>query len=177
MVKELILSNYIKLNQLDAIAYGSGPGSFTGVRIATSVAQGIGFAAKLPVIPISSLAALAQSAYLENQGSTFFIAVDARMDQIYWAVYQTNQQGYVELIGKEKLCSPGEISCFEIEGYGIGDGWEKYEKILVKRLGFQPEAVYSSQQTTANAIIQLAKIKFEREEWVAPSEAVPVYLR
>src|SRR5690349_9145853 len=96
MINELLSSTSLTANELDAIAYGCGPGSFTGIRIASSVAQGIGFAINKPIIPVSSLAALAQTAFLEQQWTRLLVAVDARMGKIYWANYVINPSGIAE---------------------------------------------------------------------------------
>lgn len=178
MIQELLGSSSLKLTDLDAITYGCGPGSFTGIRIASSVAQGLGFAAKLPVIRISSLAAIAQAAFLEQQWSNLLIALDARMDQIYWAIYKMNKHGCAELIGQEQLCDPAGIN---IPGnsnyYGIGDGWEKHREKIEMCLGFKLQVAKSSRFPLAQAILRLAKAKFDKGDWVAASEAIPVYLR
>ena len=92
MIDELLKSSALTLNDLDAIAYGCGPGGFTGVRIAASVAQGLGFAVKLPIIPISSLAVMAEAAFLERQWRKLLVAVDARADQIYWIEHVTESR-------------------------------------------------------------------------------------
>src|SRR5690348_12267838 len=92
MIEELLKTHSLKVNHLDAIAYGCGPGSFTGLRIACSVAQAFGLAADKPLIPISSLAALAQATYIEHQEKKVLAAIDARMDQIYWAAYELQNE-------------------------------------------------------------------------------------
>lgn len=178
MIQDILASNSLTLAQLDAIAYGCGPGSFTGIRIASSVAQGLGFAAQKPLIPISSLAALAQAALLEQQHSRVLVAVDARMNQIYWAMYEKNPQGNMQLIGQELLCKPDEIRIPNDKNWcGVGDAWGLYPNQLVEKLGFTPSPIDFAQLPTAQALLQLANIKFELGEWVAASAAIPVYLR
>ena len=83
-------------DSLDALAWGCGPGSFTGLRVAAGVVQALGFAKQWPVMNISSLAALAQTAYLEHGWKRLLVAVDARMNEVYWGVYHINQEGYAE---------------------------------------------------------------------------------
>ncbi|MCE3239461.1 MAG: tsaB, partial [Gammaproteobacteria bacterium] len=109
MIEELLLSNKMRLDQLDAIAFGCGPGSFTGVRIAASVAQGLAYALQLPVIPISSLAALAQAVYQNLQWQKLLVAVDARMQEVYWGAYHINQEGIAVLIHQEAISTPEKI--------------------------------------------------------------------
>src|SRR3990167_429299 len=136
LVKQLLEESHLTLEQLDAVAIGAGPGSFTGIRIANSVAQGMSFAVKLPIVQVSSLAAIAQAAYIEKGHEHCLVAVDVRMEQIYWAAYQVNKAGCVELIGKEQVCKADEIELSNeikvIDWYGVGDGWEKYSADLCK---------------------------------------------
>lgn len=178
MIKELLESCSLTLEQLDAIAYGCGPGSFTGIRIANSVAQAIGFAAQKPLIPVSSLAVLAQTALLEHQCSDLLVAVDARMEQVYWAVYEAGQDGHVALINQEILCHPKEVKVPDKKhGCGVGDGWGIYAADLASSLGFKPDSIFASELPTAQALLQLAKIKFDKSQWIAAEQAIPVYLR
>jgi tRNA threonylcarbamoyladenosine biosynthesis protein TsaB len=175
-IKSLLDSCDLSLNQLDAIAYACGPGSFTGIRIASSIAQGFGLATSLPIIPISSLAVLAQTAYLEQQWTNLLIALDARMDQIYWAVYQTNANGIVELLGEEQVLFPDQTSINnnQLDWFGVGDGWDKYQTALSKH---NVQKMANAQQPHARALLSLAKIKLKNGDWVASRDAVPIYLR
>lgn len=182
MINTILRTSALTFSQLDAIAYSCGPGSFTGVRIASSVAQGIGFAATLPVIAISSLAVLAQTIYLEQQWANLLVCLDAYREQVYWAVYQINPEGCAQLVGTEQLGSPIEVimQCnvknYQEQWGGIGNGWTKYSTILTKQLGFQPLLINTTQVPFATAIIPLAIAKFKKKEWVAAEHAVPVYL-
>ncbi len=178
MIQQLLDAFSLTLNQLDAIAYGCGPGSFTGMRIGNSVAQGIGLAANLPILRISSLAAIAQAAFMERQWKTLLVALDARMEQVYWARYEVNAAGLAELADKEVLCVPEAVPVPPSHTwYGVGDGWEKYEDKITTRLGFPLQAIHSAQLPTANALLALAKVKWEQGSWVRAAEAVPTYLR
>gem|GEM_PF-6555701 len=88
MIKQLLAESGVALNALDAIAFGRGPGAFTGVRIAIGVVQGLAFALERPVLPVSNLAALAQGALREHGVQQVAAAIDARMDEVYWGCYQ-----------------------------------------------------------------------------------------
>ncbi|EKD70597.1 MAG: hypothetical protein ACD_46C00484G0015 [uncultured bacterium] len=177
-INQLLAEQGIALSQLDAIAYGAGPGSFTGIRIAASVAQGLGFSADIPVISISSLAAMAQAAYLEHQAEHIFVALDARQKQIYWAYYQATQTGLVELIGTEQICFPNQIPrASSTEGYGVGDAWVNYQDDLLQALGLTSCKINISQLPTAQALLSLAKKKYEKSEFISVNNAIPVYLR
>ena len=191
MIHELLATASLTVNQLDAIAYGSGPGSFTGIRIASSVAQGIGFAANLPIIQISSLAAMAQTAFIQQHKTKCLVVLDARMGQVYWGAYQVNPYGRAELVGKEQVGQPEELHIAETllnneltnetlnseTWCGIGDGWEKYDKPLIARLGFKPSEMDSSLIPHASAMLPLAIEKFKQKDWITPSQTVPDYLR
>jgi tRNA threonylcarbamoyladenosine biosynthesis protein TsaB len=105
MTQEALAEAGVALTQIDAVAFGRGPGSFTGLRICAGVAQGLAFGADVPVLPVSSLAALAQG--IEAPG--VLAAFDARMDQLYWGAYVRNARGLVELSGAEKVLAPRDI--------------------------------------------------------------------
>lgn len=174
IIDKLLRSADILLNQLDAIAFGCGPGSFTGVRIATSVAQGLGFAANLPLIPISSLAALAQAVYTDVGWNKILVGVDARIQEVYWGMYKVNPSGLVELQGKEIVCAPENVILpAENDWYGAGTAWEVYSK----QIPFNPIETDSSRLPMASAILDLAKAKFEKKLWVNAADALPTYLR
>jgi tRNA threonylcarbamoyladenosine biosynthesis protein TsaB len=179
MIDELLKSADVNKNQLDAIAFGCGPGSFTGIRIATSIAQGLGYALNIPLIPVSSLAALAQTVYNDLGWKNLFAAVDARMQEVYWGQYQINEQELAELVGKEGLGLPTRlVEVFEsLKGddkwYGVGDGWGVYAEQISLKLA----EIDTNRLPTAAAILQLAIPSYKKQEWCTPSEVLPVYLR
>jgi tRNA threonylcarbamoyladenosine biosynthesis protein TsaB len=177
MIDALLKESKLSCSDLDAVAYGVGPGSFTGTRIANSVAQGMGFACRLPIVPLSSLACLAQTAAKKHGWQKLLVAVDARMNQIYWAMYVRSGTGDVSLIGEERLCPPSEVTVPADEAwYAIGDGWEKYASILEERLGFMPVEICATLLPEAGACIDLARSKFEQGDWIQAAEAAPNYL-
>jgi tRNA threonylcarbamoyladenosine biosynthesis protein TsaB len=177
MILDLLRASSITLNQLDAIAYGCGPGRFTGTRIASTVAQGIGFALSLPIIRISSLAAIAQAAYLERAWTSLFVCLDARMKRVYGASYQVNSKGDVELVDKERLILPESLSRLPSgQWYGVGDGWATYQVVLTHQLGCQLQDICATQLPSARAIAQLAKGQFAQGNWITAEEALPADL-
>jgi len=176
MIQELLESSSLTLSQLDAIAYGCGPGSFTGLRIASSVAQGLGFVTGLPVIAVSSLAALAQTAFLTHRWEKLLIAVDARSNQIYFATYEVNAEGYVELIGDEKILPSDQLPSARADWYGVGNGWHHDCDASTKTSSIGLKAINSSLNLSAHAILILAQIKFARGDWLAGAQALPCYL-
>ena len=136
MIDELMSAAGLKPVDLNGLAFGRGPGAFTGLRIAASVAQGIAFAADLPVVPVSSLAALAQGVYRKKGRSHILAAIDARIKEVYWGAYQCDDQGLVQLYGEELVCSPSQVPLPGGEDwYGAGTGWQTYLPLLQNRLG------------------------------------------
>jgi tRNA threonylcarbamoyladenosine biosynthesis protein TsaB len=178
MVDRLLVDAGLKSVDFDALAFGRGPGSFTGVRIATGVAQGIAFAADLPVIGVSTLAALAQRAYREKGEPNLLTAFDARMGELYWAGYRLGEEGLVVPAIPEQVGSAGQVEIpFDGEWYGVGSGWGVYTEQLELRLntlllGFKAE-IYCS----ARDIATLAVADYRDGLAVAPELALPVYLR
>jgi tRNA threonylcarbamoyladenosine biosynthesis protein TsaB len=174
MLNKLLKENNVELNQLDAICFGRGPGSFTGVRIAASIAQGLGYAAGLPLIPISSLAALAQTVYQEIGWKKCLVAVDARINEVYWGAYEIGADQLVKLVGQEAVSALSDIAMIESKGwYGVGNGWSVYRD----QIHCRPIDIDTVHLPTAAAILKLAVPKFFTQEWVFGADALPVYLR
>ena len=109
MIDALLVDAGMSLGALDAVAYGRGPGSFTGVRIAASVAQGVAFAADLPVVAVSTLASLALGAMSATGQHSVMSALDARMNEVYWGLYEREPAGLPRLQGEECVCAPGHV--------------------------------------------------------------------
>ena len=121
MMNELLAEAGVALTALDAIAFGRGPGAFTGVRIAVGVAQGAAFAADLPVVPVSTLAALAQRGFRESGGRRLLPAYDARMQEVYWAAYEVDAQGLVSIRVADEVSAPDQVTLPDGEGWqGVG---------------------------------------------------------
>jgi tRNA threonylcarbamoyladenosine biosynthesis protein TsaB len=180
MIEEVMTESGVDITQLDAIAFGRGPGSFTGVRLAVSVAQGIAFAADLPVIPVSTLAAIAMDVILTKQQADYVgVALDARMGEIYWGFYQADQRSGVKAMTDECVCQAVQMPVPGIDTkrncYGAGSGWQKYADILVARL---PVLSYQTDcYPSAGVIARLAAIALRQGETVPAEQALPVYLR
>lgn len=177
MVDSLMAEAGLRPQQLDAIAFGCGPGSFTGVRIATGVMQGIAYGADLPVVPVSTLAAISQACLQKTTHDTIFTAVDARMDEIYWAVYQRDAEGYAQLLSQEKVQPAAEVDALQLTGYGIGSGWERYEQTLTERLGVQLIGFDADYLPHSAQIALLGAVAVQRGQTVPVEQAMPVYLR
>src|SRR5205807_473805 len=140
---------------LNAIAFGCGPGSFTGVRIATSVTQGLAFALQIPVIPISSLAALAFTAHQELSWEKIIVAVDARMNEVYWGVYEIKNNN-VFVVTKDCISSPQGVCLENKDYYGVGNAWSTYNM----QISYQPSIIHNLEAANASSVAQLAKQKF-----------------
>ena len=162
---------------VNAIAFGRGPGSFTGVRVGVGVAQGIAFARDIPVIPISTLLAVAQGAADQLNINYIAVAMDARMGEVYCASYH-RKNGIVELIGSERVCPPEQfIPDSEQQWMGVGTGWREYDSILRDNFAENLADVSVEHYPNASVMIKLAKIKVEAGLMVSAEQALPVYLR
>ena len=147
MIQTLLADAGVELSAVDAIAFGRGPGAFTGVRIAIGVVQGLAFALERPVLPISNLAVLAQRAHREHGATQVAAAIDARMDEVYWG-------------------------CYREDAGGAGTGWGYAE-----RLNPTPCALDAGMLPHAQDLLTLARFAWDRGEAIVADEAQPVYLR
>jgi len=164
--------------QLDAIGFGRGPGSFTGLRIAAGMAQGMAFGAGLALVPVSTLAALAQSAVREHGAQRVLVALDARMQEVYWAAYRRGGDGLVEAVAEETVGAPAEVAVPDGDGWsGAGSGWASDAATLTARCGLAPGAIHAGQQPHAADVARLAAASLQRGGAVSAQEGVPVYLR
>lgn len=175
MVDELLAEAGVSLNQLDAIVVGRGPGSFTGVRIGVSVAQGLAAGAGLGMIGVSDLAALAQAIIDEQLSRAVAVAFDARMDEVYWGCFRANDEGLAEDVGAERVLSPDRVDCpFPLdETVAAGRGWAVYRERLSVAFGGEPGRIEADRLPTAAAMLRLAA----REQVMPPHSVMPVYLR
>jgi tRNA threonylcarbamoyladenosine biosynthesis protein TsaB len=191
MIASLMADAGLKPQQLDALAFSCGPGSFTGVRIATGVIQGIALGANLPVVPVSTLAAISQDFFDNNHErvhgeslkvddsacNVAFTAMDARMGEIFWGVYQRNAQGFAELVGKEAVTLAAEVEFPDLIGTGIGSGWGVYGEELRLRLSGLVSTCQIDNLPRAGAVARLGAQGFKQGLAVDVELAMPVYLR
>lgn len=178
MLEGLLDEAGLRPAQLDAVAFGRGPGSFTGVRIAASVAQGIAFAADLPVVPVSTLAALAWPV-LQSQGEVqVFAAIDARMGEIYCAAYGRADGPALRVLSEEQV-TPAAAVCVPAGAawYGVGSGWAVYEAMLRPHFGASLQARDAQALPHAAAIAALAVLDVAAGRTLPAEQALPVYLR
>ncbi len=200
MVDGVLTEAGLGLNDLDAVAFGRGPGAFTGVRIAAGVTQGLALGAGLPVIPLSSLATLAQGAADKSSGSGFgrpqdaprvgatdgthhqpaalLPAIDARMGEIYWGVYDVAQDGLVRSASAEQVTSPDAVQVpADKRIFGVGSGWGTYRARLESILDAQIIGIDPERYPLAKDMLPLAAGEYSAERYVSAEQALPVYLR
>lgn len=179
MVEELLREAGLELAALDAVAFGRGPGGFTGVRLATSVAQGLAFGAGLPVVPVSTLRAVAQAALELEPAAGFALACnDARMQEVYWAGFRRAANGLAEPVTEERVGPPGTVRFEWPEGAGCvaaGRGFAAFPGLAA---GHAPRgAVHDQLLPEARMIARLAVAEFAAGRAVPPQQAAPAYVR
>lgn len=172
-IQVLLDAAEMQLNDLQCIAFGAGPGSFTGVRIAAGVAQGLGFGANLPIVSVCTLLALA-----EASGANKVIAcLDARMGEVYHAAYEKTGNEW-QAIFAPGLYKPDAVPAVIGDGWvGAGSGWQTYAEQLNLVYAGQLQATQSQSLPTAGAILKLAAPVFAKGEARPAGEAMPIYIR
>lgn len=178
MIDSLLLEAGLSRRQLDGIAVGRGPGAFTGVRLAISVAQGLALGLDIPVVPVSSLAALAQDVPVDAQDDTILAVIDARMGEVYAGTFRRGPGGLVEAIDEESVGRAEKLILPQSKQWSvIGSGWDAYRDALAARLSGPPRWADGARYPQAHAIARLAQPQFAAGRGVSPEYALPVYLR
>jgi len=188
MVSALLAEFDLSLGAFDAIAFGRGPGSFTSLRIGIGVVQGLAWGAGLPVVPISSLAAVAQGAIeqvLDSQRqaseqdkeiSRICVAIDARMSEVYSAEFEMGLNGLVEPVSVERVCKPSVV---HVENSrlvcGAGNGFSRYSEL--SELGTDLALCLPDCWPKASAVSHLAEAWLEHNKPLPAAQAQPVYIR
>ena len=173
MVDELLRESGIGLRQLDGIGYGAGPGSFTGLRIACAVTQGLAFGASLPVVGVSTLQSIAE----QTGAGQVLTVLDARMAEVYWAAYQRNASGWCAVSDPQLALPESVVVPEEGEWIGAGNGFTVLGEVLRPRLAAQLERIDDTLMPDAAAMAPLAARALERGEGVDAALAAPIYLR
>ena len=179
LVQDVLNESGTLLTELDALAFGRGPGSFTGVRIGIGIAQGLALGAGLPMIGVSTLATMAQGAWRKNGATRVLAAIDARMGEVYWAEYQRDEQGVWHGEESEAVLKPEAVrerlQRLEGEWATVGTGWQAW-----------PDMAHDCGLTLVDGDIQLPEAQdmlplachlFTAGKTVAVEHAEPVYLR
>ena len=178
MAERLLADAELSRSHLDALAFGRGPGSFTGVRIATGMVQGLAYALELPVAPISSLQALAQGVSRELGQDAVLAGFDARMHEVYWGAYRLGAEGIVQALLAESVCLPGNVPVpNDGEWFGAGSAWRSYGEQLRAVVGARLVGMDPEHYPHARDVAELGAAAAARGETVAAAQALPVYLR
>lgn len=171
MVQELLTDSGLRLAQLDGLAVAGGPGSFTGLRIACGVAQGLAFGASLPLATVGSLLALAEASGAEHVLS----CLDARMQEVYWAAYARDGASWRE-VSSPAVTAPGQLSLpTSSQWEGLGSGFAAYPEVasrLAPQLSLRPDL----RPALAGAVARLAAARWT-ELAAPPQQAQPMYVR
>jgi tRNA threonylcarbamoyladenosine biosynthesis protein TsaB len=186
MVDELLADAQLRLTDLTCVAFGRGPGSFTGVRVATSVTQGLAYGAGLKVAAVSDLAALAQHATQISGSRAVLACIDARMKEVYWGNFELGADGLVSAVSEERVSSPSAVTvpwgpaAPDNDWVGAGTGWGSYPQ-LTERLHAAPlkgmNITLPVLLPRAHEVVRLAVREVEQDRLLAPEHAMPVYLR
>ncbi|MFD1437942.1 tRNA (adenosine(37)-N6)-threonylcarbamoyltransferase complex dimerization subunit type 1 TsaB [Acinetobacter terrae] len=167
MIEQAFTQLGLSASELTAIAFSRGPGSFSGVRINAAVTQALAWANDLPVVPVSSLQALAQTAYRVAGLTAVTAVLDARMKEVYIASFELDSQGIMQAVDEEQLLNYDDASqVVKFELVGSGSALLKPEQIQYKDLS-----------ATAQDIATIARADVEQKKWVSAEQALPVYLR
>ncbi|WP_044471143.1 tRNA (adenosine(37)-N6)-threonylcarbamoyltransferase complex dimerization subunit type 1 TsaB [Mannheimia massilioguelmaensis] len=186
MIDEILSQSGVSLHQVDALVFGRGPGSFTGVRVGTGITQGLALGADLPVIPVSNLAVMAQAAYELYQIEQVNAAIDARMNEVYFAQFKAEKVRsdfgeflqWRELIS-EQVCAPERVleQLSQVQNLGewlnVGTGWAAYEVLAQSQFGKMSDI----QLPSALYMLSLALPAWYNKQYVNAVEVEPVYLR
>lgn len=179
MVRSLLAEAELALGALDIIAFGRGPGSFTSLRIGIGVVQGLAWGADLPVVPVSSLAAVAQAAFergVAAEISRICVAMDARMQELYSAEFEFGMNGLAQPVSTERVCPPSAI-LVDAPGQvcGAGNGFERYPELA--QLGQGLALCMPDCWPRADAVCRLARGWLEDNKPLPAALAQPVYIR
>jgi tRNA threonylcarbamoyladenosine biosynthesis protein TsaB len=175
MVEAVLADGGVSLSMLDGIAASVGPGAFTGVRISVSVAQGLAFGAALPVVPITTLEALALQA-MDEGARQALACLDARMGEVYWGCFAAEPARGVAALGALAVGPPRQVRFPGAGRYcGIGRGFAAYPE-LVQLTGMDPQ-VRADALPNALHMARLGALRLTAGERMDPAELQPQYLR
>ncbi|UJP05352.1 MAG: tRNA (adenosine(37)-N6)-threonylcarbamoyltransferase complex dimerization subunit type 1 TsaB [Nitrosomonas sp.] len=174
MVRQLLAETGLSLQQLDGVSFGAGPGSFTGLRIACGVAQGLAYVSDLPVVAISTLEAVAETLDCDK----VIVAFDARMGEIYHAAYQRSVAHGWEIVCAPSLCLPHQApSVSGTDWHGCGSGFDLYGALLSAHYRDNLRQIHPDRHPHAMQIVQLALPELRDRAGVNAAAAAPVYVR
>lgn len=174
MVESVLTEAELDLGDLDAIAFGCGPGGFTGLRIAAGAAQGLALGARLPVIPVSNLAALAASTMRDTTARKVIVCQDARMGEVYWGTFDRGADDLPVASGPERVGPPEAVSVAGSDWLGAGSGWLAYPQLQV---GFAGVIETNPRWPDAADVAAIALGELQAGRVLAPELAAPTYIR
>jgi len=173
---ELLADAGIELKKLDGIAFGRGPGSFTGLRVSVAVAQGLAAVSGVPLLPVSSLLCVAQRAWEEAGCERSLVCIDAYMGEVYWA-HAARRGGHVEIEGAERLGPPLEVAAPEGSGWcAVGSGFAAHAEALMPLTRAAAQTL-PQLLPSAVALLPQAKRDLAAGRSTPPAAALPIYLR
>lgn len=176
MVESLLAEAGVRLADLDALAFGRGPGAFTGLRIASGVVQGLALGAGLPVVPVSSLAAVAEQV-LVVAGETILACNDARMGEVYWGVFRREPDGAITGVVEEAVSVPERVAAdTPLPRHAAGNALDRYPA-LARRLDLAGVRLHEGLYPRADAVARLAVAGFAAGLAVPAEQALPTYVR
>lgn len=177
MIDSVIAQAGAGLDALDAIAYGRGPGSFTGLRIACAVAQGLAFGANRPLVAVSTLQVLASGTHRVHESRRVLAAFDARMGEVYWGGFEWDG-AVMAPVFEESVGPPDTVRIPQGDGWtGAGAGWSAHRDVLAPRLAAALVGVHAERLPEAIDMLAPARLAVEAGAVLAPEDAAPVYLR
>lgn len=176
LVSELLDKAGCKLQDLDGIVFGRGPGSFTGVRISVAIAQGLAYGANLPLVGVSTLQSMAQQAIDEKQVESVVTGIDARMGEIYFAHYRKSGKGLAELSidENEVVCAPTDLPESIKSLTAVGSAWEPYAE---QAADLNLDVISEITLPDAAYMLKIAEVEFEKGNTVKAADAQPHYVR
>jgi tRNA threonylcarbamoyladenosine biosynthesis protein TsaB len=173
---ELLVEAGLALRDLHGIAFGRGPGSFTGLRVSVAVAQGLGTVSGVPLLPVSSLLCLAERAFAESGCERALVCVDAHMGEVYSA-HAVRRGGIIEIVGDERIGAPASVAAPEGGPWcGVGSGFAAHAAALAAIAG-AASRVLPDLVPAASALLPQAKRDLAAGRHTPPAVALPVYLR
>lgn len=183
-IQSLLNEHSLKLSDLNAIAFGCGPGSFTGLRIAAGVAQGLSYGSACPVLPVSNLRAMAFQASEHTTLNHILPAFDARMDEVYWGAFELKRSQdsgrlvAIEALAREQVTPPEQVVCpLGSDWYGLGSGYAFFDRFDADSKSRIKEFDETA-RPMASDIVRLARLDLEQgSSCVEAAQAKPVYIR
>ncbi|MEA5444358.1 tRNA (adenosine(37)-N6)-threonylcarbamoyltransferase complex dimerization subunit type 1 TsaB [Gammaproteobacteria bacterium AB-CW1] len=180
MIESLLAEAGCDRREIEWIAFGRGPGAFTGVRIAAGIAHGLSLGVGCGLVPVSNLEALAVAAATERGEAQVLTAIDARMGEVYWAGFGVDGD-QLKVIAPEQVCPPSAVRAGDIavkQALAVGTGWGTHGDALIETLGVSPATIIPDALPDAAVMLRIAMTRVAQgTRPQAPSAAQPVYLR